>query len=131
MKFAYATSGNGRVQMRERQRRDRASTPDLRNQFPQFSTLRLKFDFSDHGPFTPAPQLAVLHPPAPAYFVFPCPYSDCSGEFDLSTAVNTMVHAQQDHCAGQLRCPGHRSVERNVRADCSLMLEYRVEALRG
>jgi hypothetical protein len=131
MKFAYATSGNGRVQMRERQRRDRASTPELRNQFPQFSALRLTFAFRDNGPFTPAPQLAVLHPPAPAYFVFPCPYSDCSGEFDLSAAVNGMVHSQQDSCAGQLRCSGHRSFERSVRADCSLTLEYQVEAHRS
>jgi hypothetical protein len=112
--------------MRERQRRDRARTPILRARFPQFASLRVELDFSDTGPFTPAPQVAVLHPPAPAYFVFPCPYSDCDGEFDLTAAINDMASADQDHCEGQMRCAGHRRVESNVGTPCALTLEFQV-----
>ncbi|HUQ09877.1 MAG TPA: hypothetical protein VM146_06130 [Steroidobacteraceae bacterium] len=128
MKFAYSKAGNGRSQMRERQRRDRARTPILRARFPQFGALRLEFDFRDAGPFTPAPQVAVLHPPAPAYFVFPCPYSDCDGEFDLTSAIDTMASEDQQQCEGQMRCAGHRSFEGSAGMPCALTLEFQVAA---
>lgn len=128
MRFEYSSSGSGRVQMRERQSRDRACMPDLRSRFPQFRALRLAFEFSGKGPFTPAAQLAVLHPPAPAYFVFPCPYSDCSGEFDLSIPIADMATDNRESCAGSIRCSGHRNFESRVQAQCTLTLEFRVEA---
>lgn len=130
MKFAYSKARSGRSEMRERHRRDRARTPILRARFPQLGSLRLEFDFRDEGPFTPAPQVAVLHPPAPAYFVFPCPYSDCDGEFDLTTAIENMVGADQEHCDGLLRCAGHRRVEDIAGAPCALTLEFQV-AVKG
>lgn len=134
MKFSTAPAGNVRGQMRDRQRRDRAAQPELRALFPQFTTLRLDFDFKDNGPFTPSSQATVLHPPAPAYFRFPCPYSDCSGEFDLSTAVESMAAkagADRDQCQGQMRCSGHRSFESRVHAACTLTLDYRLNAGRN
>jgi hypothetical protein len=128
VRFEYSSSGSGRVQMRERQSRDRAAMPDLRSRFPQFSALRLTFEFSGKGPFTPASQLAVLHPPAPAYFVFPCPYSDCSGEFDLSIPIASMATDRRGSCAGRLHCSGQRNLDSRIRAQCTLMLEFHVEA---
>ena len=67
------TSTNGRNQLRERQRRDRATAQVLRNAYPQFASLRLEFDFSEPETSAPAPQVLVLHPPSQAYFVFSCP----------------------------------------------------------
>lgn len=128
MKFAYAKAGSGRSEMRERQRRDRARTPILRARFPQFGQVRLQFDFRDQGPFTPAPQVAVLHPPAPAYFVFPCPYADCDGEFDLTAAIESMANAEDTNCDGTMRCAGHRRVEDTAGAPCALTLEFQVAA---
>lgn len=128
MRFEYSSSGSGRVQMRERQSRDRAGMPDLRSRFPQFRALRLTFEFIGKGPFTPAAQLAVLHPPAPAYFVFPCPYSDCSGEFDLSDPIARMATDNRESCAGRLHCTGHRNFTTHIRAQCALTLEFHVEA---
>ena len=130
MKFAYS-AGSGRGQTRERQRRDRASMPQLRERFPQYHALRLEFAFRDHGPFTPASQVTVLHPPAPAYFVFPCPYSDCDGEFDLSAAVLHMSGGESGRCAGQLHCSGHRHFDKRLRAPCALLLEFHVVAQPG
>lgn len=131
MKFAPTSARRGRGQTHERQRRDRAATVSMQEQFPELASLRLEFDFSDAGPFTPVPQVTVLHPAARAYFVFPCPYSHCDGEFDLGPAINAMAHQDQTRCEGQLQCAGHRGAEGGVDGRCGLMLEYLVQAQRA
>lgn len=131
MKFAYAAAGNGRMQMRERHRRDRAGTPEMRVRFPQYSAMRFEFDFSDRGPYPPVPQVNVLHPPARAYFFFPCPHSDCSGEFDLSAAVTAMAADEGVGCDGQLRCTGQRYTASKTFSPCTVVLEFKVTANRG
>ena len=129
MRFTGARAGNGRA--RERQRRDRAATQSLRLRFPQFASLRLDFDFSDHGPFTPAPQVTVLHPPAAAYFIFPCPYTDCDGEFDLGPVIEEIANGGQLVDDGQLRCAGQRIGAQGKRVPCGLILEFCVHAQRA
>jgi hypothetical protein len=129
MKFAYAGSAGGRGQMRERQRRDRLATPTLRARYPQFTTLRIDFSFADSGPFTPAPLSNVMHPPASAYFFFPCPYADCDGEFDLTAPVAELARDDDKHREGQIKCTGHRTGEAG-RTPCKLTLEYSIEAIR-
>lgn len=129
MKFASAKTAAGRAGMRERQRRARASTPPLRVRFPGITTLRIGFEFRDLGPFAPAPQLTVLHPPASAYFVFPCPYADCDGEFDISADVARLAAGQDPECHGVLKCSGHRRVDSGQKP-CDLTLEYSVQAER-
>ena len=131
MKFATGRAGDGRGQMRERQRRDRAATQSLRNRYPQFASLRLEFDFSDHGKFTPAPQVTVLHPPAAAYFIFPCPYSDCDGEFNLTRVIDEIAGSGELHEEGQLRCCGQRSGTSEESAACGLILEFSVYVQRA
>ncbi len=130
MKFASSRAGDGRGQMRERQRRDRANTQALRHRYPQFASLRLEFDFSDDGKFTPAPQVTVLHPPAAAYFIFPCPYSDCDGEFNLAPVVDAMANSGEVHDEGQMRCCGQRTGTNDVRVGCRLILEYSIHMQR-
>jgi hypothetical protein len=130
MKFAYAGPASGRVAMRERQRRDRLSTPALRVRYPQFQSVRIEFKFIDSGPFTPAAQATVLHPAACAYFSFPCPYSDCDGEFNLSSQVSAMAREQGAHSAGELKCAGHRNGEAGPMA-CGLTLKYSIAAERS
>ena len=131
MKFAGSRASDGRGQMRERQRRDRASTQTLRQRYPQFASLRLEFDFSDDTKFTPAPQVTVLHPPAAAYFIFPCPYSDCNGEFNLVPVVDEIASSGEMHDQGQLRCSGLRTGPGEERVTCGLTLEYSVHAQRA
>jgi hypothetical protein len=126
MKIAYTKSPNTRGLMRERHRRDRAQTPTMRTRYPQLESLRLDFDFSDSGPFTPAPQVTVLHPPATAFFSFPCPYDDCDGEFDLTSPIDTMVRGGEKHCEGQLRCSGHRNGNKG-KFSCTLTLAFSAE----
>jgi hypothetical protein len=130
MKLAYASAANARVQMRERQRRDRLATPALRTRFPQFSSVRFDFEFSDSGPFTPAPLATVMHPPACAYFFFPCPYADCDGEFNLTAPVAELAKEDDAHRDGHLKCSGHRTGDKG-RVPCQLTVEYHIEAQRG
>ncbi len=127
----FAKPGNGRGQTRERQRRQREASPALRARFPRLGALRLEFDFRDKGPFTPAPQVTTLHPPARAYFVFPCPSADCDGEFDLGGTVDGMMDQGDRHREGQCLCQGQRQGDAKQKVECGLTLKYRVEATPG
>lgn len=128
MKLVSARTAGGRAGTRERQRRARASTPPLRVRFPKIAALRIGFEFRDRGPFAPAPQLTVMHPPANAYFAFACPYTDCDGEFDLSDAISAMADDDEHRCEGELKCGGHRRVAVGLTA-CQLTVRFSVEAL--
>jgi len=121
-------SANSRNDLRERQRRDRSLAPAMRTRYPQYASLRLECDFSDYTGAPPAPHVMVLHPPAAAFFVFPCPYSDCDGEFDLTAAVAGLAGKDDTHCEGKLRCAGQRTRDRNGRLPCLLTLEYAIHA---
>jgi hypothetical protein len=121
-------AATGRNALRERQRRDRALAPAMRVRYPQFAALRLECDFTDGGVSAPAPHVMVMHPPAPAFFLFPCPYADCDGEFDLTAAVAGLANDNGTQCDGQLKCAGHRTPDRNGRMPCLLTLDYSIHA---
>ena len=123
------SSANSRTQLRERQRRDRATSQLMRVMYPKLESLRLDFHFSESDPdlSAPAPQLLVMHPPTQAYFVFPCPYADCDGEFDLTAAVAALARSQEPHSHGTAKCGGQRVRDKNGRTPCQLMLEYTIE----
>jgi hypothetical protein len=123
VRFSSITSRN---ELRERQRRDRASAQLMRAAYPQFASLRLEFDFNqpDQESSTPAPHLLVMHPPSQAYFVFPCPYADCDGEFDLGSEVAALANSRQPHSIGCRKCSGHRVRDKLGRTSCQLTLEY-------
>jgi len=125
MRFSGVTPAAGRDAMRERQRRGRIAAPALRTRYPGLSSLQLEFDFSDRSDFLPSPQVTVFHPPAPAFFSFACPYSDCDGEFNLAKPVDLAVSSREPHSRGQLRCAGTR----HRGAACTLCLEYSISPL--
>ena len=122
MKLTSATSGSRREAMRKQQRLKRISAPTLRTRYPGLDSMQLDFRYSDGAVTQPSPQVTVLHPPAPAYFGFACPYNDCDGEFDLASQVDTAATSGDAHTRGQLRCVGtrHQSVP------CTLCLEYSI-----
>ena len=122
MKFSSALRAVARAAMRERQRRGRIATPAMRTRYPGLTSLQVDFDFSDRGVFVPSPQTTVFHPPAPAYFLFACPYSDCDGEFDLTQPVDLAVSSGESRTSAQIRCLGTR----HLGAACSLRLEYSI-----
>jgi hypothetical protein len=112
----------GRDAIREKQRRGRLVAAKLRVRYPALSSLQIDFEFSDCSDFIPSPQVTVLHPPAPAYFHFSCPYSDCDGEFDLTRPVDLAVNSRDRQSSGQLRCSGSR----HGGMVCTLCLEFTI-----
>ena len=92
----------------ERLRRDRAAALPLRTAFPAVQQLRLELKFEGTTANIPAAQSHVLHPPARAFFGFPCPYADCDGQFDLTDAVSAVLANRATEAEGVLKCSGQR-----------------------
>src|SRR3954462_8802657 len=108
MKVTSVGPEGARNLMREKQRRNRLAAKELRVQFPQFATIRVDFVFSDDASQPPAPQSIVLHPPARAYFVYPCPYASCTGELDLAANVDHIAEQGKVRASGHALCQGER-----------------------
>jgi len=109
----------------EKQRRNRLASKELRVQYPQFSTIRVDLVFDDEVSQPPAPQSIVLHPPARAYFVYPCPYAGCTGELDLAANVDDIAEQGKARAAGHTRCKGERH-GRTGKGPCDLHIKYSI-----
>lgn len=112
----------------ERLRRNRAAAVALRVAFPAVQHLRIELKFESSSTKAPTLQSHVLHPPAQAFFDFPCPYADCDGHFDLTDAVNVALADPAHHGAGVLECPGLRPRDWASKRPCQLQLIYNVTA---
>ncbi|MGH8132372.1 MAG: hypothetical protein ACRETP_03935 [Steroidobacteraceae bacterium] len=117
-----------RLQRQEGLRRARAAARSLRAAFPSVQELRLDLKFEGPASNAPATQTHELHPPAPAFFEFPCPYADCDGRFDLTRVVESMLGSGGQHCEGLLECFGLRPGQGGSRQACGLRLRYQVRA---
>ncbi|HEU4591576.1 MAG TPA: hypothetical protein VFS13_11770 [Steroidobacteraceae bacterium] len=111
--------------LREKQRRNRLAAKELRVQYPQFATIRVDLVFDDEFSQPPAPQSIVLHPPARAYFVYPCPYAGCTGELDLAANVDHIAEQGKARAAGHARCNGQRP-GRQGKVACDLHIKYSI-----
>src|SRR5205807_10286768 len=121
-------SAAARQERTERLRRDRAAAQALRVAFPAVQHLRLELKFESTTSSTPASQSHLLHPPARAFFEFPCPYADCDGQFDLTSAVNTALADPAHNAEGMLECSGLRAHDYASKRPCQLHLIYAVTA---
>ena len=113
-----------RQEYKDRLRRDRAAAPSLRVAFPSVEQLRLELKFASTATNIPASQSHVLHPPARAFFEFPCPYADCDGQFDLTGTVDLLLADGVSKAEGTLKCQGHRPGRGVTRTPCQLHLAY-------
>jgi hypothetical protein len=112
----------------EQLRRARAGAQLLRAVLPSVAQLRVELSFEDGAARAPAAQTHVLYPPAPAFFTYRCPHSDCDGEFELGPAVHGAM-SQHDHmAAGVLGCKGVRPGEGGAKRPCGLQLHYTITA---
>ena len=110
---------------REKLRRNRLAAKELRVQYPQFATIRVDLVYDDAATQPPAPQSIVLHPPARAYFVYPCPYAGCTGELDLAANVDHIAEQGKARAAGHAICNGERHGPRG-KGPCDLHIEYSI-----
>jgi hypothetical protein len=74
----------------------------------------------------PTDQTHVMHPPARAFFEFPCPYADCDGHFNLSEAVHSALETSRKSATGVLECSGERVKDHTGRQACKLRLHYKI-----
>jgi hypothetical protein len=124
MKLRSSSLAALRQEYLDRLRRDRAAAPQLRVAYPRVQRLRLELNFEGAMTNIPAPQSHMLHPPARAFFEFPCPYADCDGQFDLTSVVNLLMADQLSKAEGMLKCQGQRPGRQTTRTPCQLHLNY-------
>jgi hypothetical protein len=122
------SSAAARQERTDRLRRDRAAAVALRVAFPAVQHLRLELKFESSSAQAPTLQSHVLHPPAQAFFEFACPYADCDGHFDLTSAVDAALADPAHHAAGMLECSGLRPGDCASKQPCQLHLIYKVTA---
>jgi hypothetical protein len=127
MRLSTPGPGATRQERADRLRRERAAALTMRASFPAVQQVRLELQFVGTSN-TPAAQAHVLHPPARAFFDFPCPYADCDGHFDLSDAVNSALSTSEHQTAGVLGCAGLRNRDHASKQPCELQLRYRIIA---
>jgi hypothetical protein len=128
VKLAKVTSETAGRDRTERLRRDRMTAQVLRVAHPNVQQVRLELTFKSTGAITPAVQSHVMHPPARAFFLFPCPYADCGGSFNLTSAVNAALDHPHHHAEGTMECSGQRSMSYSSKQACGLQLIYTVDA---
>jgi hypothetical protein len=109
-------------------RRARAASQPLRVAFPQVERLRIELSFEDRTSSNPAAQVHMLYPPARAFFTYPCPHSDCDGEFQLEGTVRRAVSDSTHTAQGSLLCGGARPGENGSKRPCELRLAYAITA---
>jgi hypothetical protein len=124
----FAVSAPTRKAQMEQLRRDRATAPVLRTEFPSLQQLRIELRFQGSGSSVPTSQTHMLYPPARAYFEYRCPYSDCDGQFDLNGAVRAALTDPTHRAEGVLECHGSRRQDHASRRACLLQLHYEVTA---
>ncbi len=118
------TPGASRKERIEQSLRARATSDTVRTAFPAVEHIRLTLTFIETTEPAPAPQTLVLHPPAQAYFAFPCPWSDCDGQFDLGTMARDAIERRKTTLDGSLVCDGQRARNRSARLPCGLRVNY-------
>jgi hypothetical protein len=99
----------------------------LRAAFPAVEQLRIELKFAGPGLSAPTPQSHLLYPPARAFFEYPCPYSDCTGQFNLAGAVTAAMANPTHQTEGVLECDGSRGGNQSSRP-CLLRVVYKVTA---
>lgn len=129
MRLNPSSAAAAREERAGRLRRDRAAAQTVRAAFPSVQQLRLDMKFEGEAANTPTPQSHVLHPPARAYFTFPCPYADCDGQFDLASVVSAALADCSHEAEGASQCSGTRIGQRASRQPCLLRLLHRITAI--
>jgi hypothetical protein len=102
--------------------------PSLRVSFPDVAELRIELEFMHEFGWAPSTQVHILHPPARAYFRYPCPFAGCTGWFELEVPVTHLLREVATKFAGEVSCAGVRPRDRSTGKLCGVRLKYRLKA---
>jgi hypothetical protein len=130
VRFVSSRNADAHQLRMDQLRSDRAAAASLRVAFPAVQQLRVELKFVGSNANAPGSQSHVLHPPARAFFTYPCPYANCDGQFDLSHAVNAALEEPSLRAEGILECAGLRAQKVDSRHPCQLRVLYTIIATR-
>ncbi len=115
-----------RLAGKEQWRRDRAAAKTMREACPELSQLRIELTFVEAVARIPAAQSHVMHPPARAFFQFPCPYAACDGRFDLTASAKLIFSGAAARESGHLECTGLRPKGSALKQPCGVQARYTI-----
>lgn len=130
---ARKAHGSGELRRTGRQL-DRMQAPMMRDRYAGISRLQVELSFGATSGSAPSQQSHGFYPPARAFFRFPCPCSECDGEFDLSSGVDELAAVGQPAlrtASGRLGCKGVHYRERANASACQLTLYWRLVIFRA
>jgi hypothetical protein len=110
---------------RDELKKGRAAAETLRAACPDAASVRVALEFRTATGEAHVPQVYSLFPPAKAHFVYPCPYGDCDGLFDLQ-AFGAAALREQKRVRGAVKCAGSRSAQGTAGRSCELQLSYSI-----
>jgi len=105
--------------------------PALRVLFPDVEELTIELEFAHELGWSPSNQLRILRPAALASFRYPCPFSGCSGWFDLDEAMQGLLQSNEESLVSELYCTGVRPRDRTIGKPCKVHARYRIVATYG
>jgi hypothetical protein len=108
--------------------KQRAAAATLRSVCPDAASISVELEFRADSPTSHAPQRHALYPPAKAHFVYPCPFGDCDGTFDLQAVALGILARKGKRASGSLKCVGNRSREGATAVPCVLEASYAIAA---
>jgi hypothetical protein len=109
-----------------RLRQSRIQAKTLRDSFPRAALVDLRLQFRTTDGQEHAAQSFRLYPGAQAFFEYPCPYGDCDGTYDLSSAVGRLFDAGAARAEGSAACAGTRLRDGKTRQPCTLDVSYSI-----
>jgi hypothetical protein len=113
---------------------DRMRAPIMRDRYASIARLQVDLSFGASAGPAPSPQSHSFYPPARAFFRFPCPCSECDGEFDLSAGVDKLAAIRQPAlrtASGRLDCEGVHYRERANASSCRLAVSWRLAIVQS
>jgi len=99
--------------------------------FPDVEELTIELEFAHEFGWSPSNQLRILRPAALASFRYPCPFSGCSGWFDLDEPTQALLQSNEESLMSELYCTGVRPRDRTIGKPCKVHARYRIVATYG
>lgn len=126
MRLSRNTKVVARWDRRDELKKGRAAAETLRTACPDAASVRVALEFRTATGEAHVPQIYSLFPPAKAHFVYPCPYGDCDGLFDLQ-AIGAETLREQKRARGTLKCTGSRCSHGGAEGrPCELQVNYSI-----
>jgi hypothetical protein len=128
MRFTSRNKVSAAREREERLREARMGARTLREAFPSASVVTVQLTFLPATAPLHAAQSFALYPAARAVFLYPCPYGDCDGIYDLTAEADRALGARKARVAGVLECAGMRTSQGQSAQCCGLRLSYTIAA---